>query len=76
MTDYAKGSKPRDLDAAEGGPTLGRVRSFLKDEECGMLGPPNDQEYSKTGSEGKDAACKPNKQLSMGSLKKSKASAL
>lgn len=44
---YAKGSKPQDLEAACGGPTLERVRGFLKDEDCGMLGPPNEQNYAK-----------------------------
>lgn len=64
---YAKGEKPRDLDAACGGPTLGRVRSFVKDEECGMLGPPNDQDYSSKGAPAKRsgdksmAAIKPRK---------------
>lgn len=50
---YAKGEKPRDLEAACGGPTLLRVRSFLKDEDCGMLGPPNPQDYSSKGSPAK-----------------------
>jgi hypothetical protein len=53
MSEYAKGEKPRNLDAACGGPTLERVRSFLKDEKCGMLGPPNDQDYSSKGSPAK-----------------------
>lgn len=53
MSQYAKGEKPRDLEAACGGPTLGRVRAFLKDEECGMLGPPNKQDYSSKGSPAK-----------------------
>jgi hypothetical protein len=53
MSEYAKGEKPRNLDAACGGPTLERVRSFLKDESCGMLGPPNDQDYSSKGSPAK-----------------------
>lgn len=53
MTTYAKGEKPRDLDAAEGGPTLGRVRDFQKSQEVGMLGPPNPQDYSSKGSPAK-----------------------
>lgn len=52
MTTYAKGEKPRDLDGAEGGPTLGRVRSFVKDQEV-MLGPLNPQDYSSKGSPAK-----------------------
>lgn len=51
MTQYAKGEKPQDLDAACGGPTLLRTRSFLKDEECGMLGPPNKQDYTVHGKD-------------------------
>jgi hypothetical protein len=50
---YAKGEKPRDLDAACGGPTLLRVRSFLKDEDCGSLGPPNKQDYEVSGKDPK-----------------------
>lgn len=53
MTSYAKGEAPRNLEGACGGPTLGRVRSFLKDEDCGMLGPPNPQDYSSKGSPAK-----------------------
>jgi len=47
-----KGEMPRDLDAAKGGPTLLRTRSFLKDDECGELGPPNKQDYTKGSSKG------------------------
>ena len=47
MDKFVKGEKPRDLDAAKGGPTLLRTRSFLKDEDVGELGPPNKQDYSK-----------------------------
>lgn len=50
---YAKGEKPRDLDAACGGPTLMRVRDFQKDECCGMLGPENEQDYSSKGAPAK-----------------------
>lgn len=50
---YAKGEKPRDLDAAKGGPTLERVRSFMKSETVGELGPPNKQDYSSKGAPAK-----------------------
>ena len=30
---YAKGEKPRDLEAAKGGSVLGRTRDFLKEED-------------------------------------------
>jgi hypothetical protein len=53
MSDFVKGEKPRDLDAAVGGPKLERVRSFLKDEDVGSLGPPNKQNYSSKGSPAK-----------------------
>lgn len=49
---YAKGEKPRDLDAAKGGPTLLRTRSFLKDES-NSLGPENPQDYTSKGSPAK-----------------------
>lgn len=49
MADYVKGEKPRDLDAAKGGPTLERVRDWQKSPEVGMLGPPNKQTYGKQG---------------------------
>lgn len=32
-SEYAKGEKPRDLDAAKGGSVLGRTRSFMKEED-------------------------------------------
>ena len=55
MSDYVKGSAPQNLDAAKGGPTLERVRSFLKSEDVGMAGPPNKQDYSdKSGPKAKD----------------------
>lgn len=51
---YAKGEKPRDLEAAVGGGVLGRVRSFIKDNpEVGQLGPKNEQDYSSKGSPAK-----------------------
>lgn len=31
MADYVKGEKPRDLEAAKGGASLGRTRCFLKE---------------------------------------------
>jgi hypothetical protein len=51
MADYVKGEKPRDLDAAKGGPTLERVRDFHKADTAsgGVLGPPNEQDYTKKG---------------------------
>lgn len=52
MSDFVKGEKPRDLDAAVGGPTLERTRSFLKDQDV-MLGPPNKQDYESKGSPAK-----------------------
>jgi len=68
---YIKGEKPRDLDAAKGGPTLERVRSFLKDEDVGELGPPNKQDYAKNSASGDgDEKRTGDKSLSMGSLKK------
>ena len=52
MADYIKGEKPRDLDAAKGGPTLERVRDFQKSQDVGMAGPPNKQAYGKSGGKG------------------------
>ncbi len=49
---YAKGEAPRNLDAACGGPTLARVRSFQKDACC-EIGPENKQDYSSKGSPAK-----------------------
>ena len=71
MSDYIKGEKPRDLDAAKGGPTLERVRDFQKSQSVGMAGPPNDQDYEKpaSGTEG-DEKRKGDKSLPMSSLKK------
>ncbi len=74
MTDYAKGEKPRNLDAACGGPTLLRVRSFVKGEET-QIGPENAQDYGKGGPEtndgdGDEPKRKGDKSLSMKSLKK------
>jgi hypothetical protein len=54
---YAKGEKPRELDAAKGGLVLKRNQNFAKDENddmhpmgTGLLGPENTQNYSKTGN--------------------------
>ncbi len=54
MTNYVKGEKPRDLEAACGGPTLERVRDFQKSPTVGMAGPPNTQNYAKGGPETND----------------------
>jgi hypothetical protein len=67
MSDYVKGEKPRDLDAAKGGPTLERVRSFQKSQDVGMLGPPNEQDYDDKGSPAKRMG---DKSLPMSTLKK------
>lgn len=54
MSDYVKGEKPRDLDAAKGGACLGRVRDFIKDHpDVGQLGPENKQDYSSKGAPAK-----------------------
>jgi hypothetical protein len=54
MSDYVKGEKPRDLDAAKGGGVLGRVRDFIKDHpSVGLLGPENDQDYASKGAPAK-----------------------
>lgn len=56
---YAKGEKPRDLDAAKGGVVLDRIKSFIKDPDVmhpkgvGMLGPENCQDYGTKGSPAK-----------------------
>ncbi len=64
MTQYAKGEKPRDLDAATGGLVLARHRNFMKDEDdamhplgTGLLGPVQlgDQDYAKNGKTDKVA---------------------
>lgn len=72
MSDYVKGEKPRDLDAACGGAVLGRVKSFIKDPDmfhpdgAGMLGPENKQDY---GSKGSPAKRTGDKSLPMSSVK-------
>lgn len=79
MSDYVKGEKPRDLDAAKGGLVLERLRSFAKDPDdyhplgSGLAGPENAQAYTKGSTKGERTG---DKALAMGSIKKSKASAL
>lgn len=82
MSDYIKGSKPQDLDAAKGGLVLDRTRSFAKDPDdyhplgTGLSGPENAQSYAKGGDGSKQNKRTGDKALSMGSIKKDKASAL
>lgn len=64
MSDFVKGEKPRDLDAAKGGPTLERVRDFTKDQSV-MLGKENPQDYTKDGAAGKYAKPTGDKTASM-----------
>jgi len=63
MSNFVKGEKPRDLDAAKGGAVLGRVRDFLKEpdefrnpdegkrQSCDVVGAiaDEDQKYAKSG---------------------------
>jgi hypothetical protein len=66
MSDYVKGEKPRDLDAAKGGAALGRSRSFLKesdgeDQSYASLKPYQNpdaklQDYGKDSAYGKSGA--------------------
>lgn len=63
MSEYTKGERPRDLDAAKGGAVLGRVRDFLKepvefrdpdegdrkDADCVGDIADEDQKYAKSG---------------------------
>lgn len=72
MTSYAKGERPRDLEAAKGGPALGRTRDFLKepdefrDSDEGRRESPDvvgdtadeDQKYGKSGP-GRGNGCYP-----------------
>lgn len=54
MSEYAKGERPRNLEAACGGGVLGRVRSFIKDHpDVGQLGPENKQDYASKGAPAK-----------------------
>lgn len=78
MTEYAKGSKPRDLeDSAKGGLVLTRLRSFAKDPDdyhpmgSGLLGPENEQSYGKKGKGDGDEKRTGGKSLSMSTIKKS-----
>lgn len=62
MVAYAKGSGPRNLDAACGGGKLERARTFAKTnhEECCEIGPYAKQDYSqKGGYPAKDKSCPP-----------------
>lgn len=69
---YAKGEKPRDLEAAKGGATLGRSRDFLKEpvefrepeegkrQSADVVGDiaDEDQNYAKSGA-GAGKGCYP-----------------
>jgi hypothetical protein len=82
MSDYIKGEKPRDLEAAKGGLVLERLRSFAKDPDdyhpmgSGLAGPENAQSYGKKGKGDGDEKRTGDKSLPMSKLKKSNASAL
>lgn len=73
MSDYVKGSKPKDLDAAVGGLVLDRTRSFAKDPDdfhplgTGLSGPENTQTYDGKGAPAKRTG---DKSLPMASVKK------
>lgn len=64
MSEYAKGHKPRDLDAAKGGVVLERTQNWQKNPDpdfhplgTGMLGPFNTQNYAKNGKDDPAAIC-------------------
>ena len=64
MSEYAKGSKPRDLDAAKGGLVLERTQNWQKDPDpdfhplgTGMNGPFTTQSYSKKGKDDPIGIC-------------------
>lgn len=64
MSEYAKGEKPRDLDAAVGGLVLKRTQNWQKDPEpdfhplgTGLNGPFSTQSYSKKGAEDPVGIC-------------------
>lgn len=73
---YAKGEKPRDLDAAVGGLVLERTQSWQKDPDdfhplgSGMNGPFNTQTYAKGKGADPEANRTGCKSLSMSKLKK------
>lgn len=75
MSDYAKGEKPRDMDAAKGGLVLDRLRSFAKDPDdyhplgTGLNGPENEQSYTKGGGAKNVSKREGNKSLPMESVK-------
>jgi len=84
MSDYVKGSKPRDLDGAVGGLVLKRQQNWAKDlgnyhdDEMtpmgtGQMGPQDEQEYLTKGAPAKRTG---DKSLPMGSVKKANGSAL
>jgi len=72
MSEYAKGERPRDLEAAKGGASLGRARDFLKEpvefrdpdegkrESRDVVGDiaDEDQNYAKSGA-GSGKGCGP-----------------
>ena len=72
MSEYVKGEKPRDLEAAKGGAVLGRTRDFLKElvefrnpdegdrKNADVVGDiaDEDQKYAKSGA-GKGSGCGP-----------------
>lgn len=59
MVTYAKGEKPRDLEAAVGGLVIDRHKNWSKEEMdddmhplgTGLLGPSNTQSYTKKGKD-------------------------
>jgi hypothetical protein len=78
MSDYVKGSKPRDMDAAVGGLVLKRQQNWAKDQGSyhnddetpmgtGQMGPQDEQTYLTKGAPAKRTG---DKSLSMSSVKK------
>lgn len=70
MSDFVKGEKPRNLDAAVGGLVLERTKSFQKDPDpdyhplgTGLVGPFNTKDYSKGGKTDPKAKRTGNKSL-------------
>ena len=85
MSDYIKGEKPRELDAAKGGIVLKRQQNWAKeqgnshDDEMtpmgtGQMGPQDEQNYAKKGSKGDGDEVRKGdtKSKPMSSLKKEK----